>query len=74
MEYMSELRLLLIAVTKHSCNVTHLAAHIARPEAEVAGLTIKTGAEAVLLLLNKGMDLEASNLASVVIRRLEHHY
>jgi len=74
MSYIQELRTLLLAVTKHNCKVTHLAAHLARPEVAEVGLTNKTGAEAVLLLLNKGMDLEASNLASAVIRRLEHHY
>jgi len=72
MSYIQELRTLLLAVTKHNCKVTHLAAHLARPS-EIS-LVDKTGAEAVLLLLNKGMDLEASNLASAVIRRLEHHY
>ena len=71
-DYILELQSLLIAVTKHSCKVTHLADHLARPEAEEAGLAIKTASEAVLLLLNKGRDLEASNLASAVIRRLEH--
>ena len=72
MNYTQKLRLLLVAVTKHSCKVCDLAAHLARPS-EIS-LVDKTGAEAVLLLLNKGMDLEASNLASAVIRRLEYHY
>ena len=71
-DYILELQSLLIAVTKHKGNAKHIADHLARPEAEEAGLAIKTASEAVLLLLNKGMDLEASNLASVLIRRLEH--
>ena len=74
MEYMSELRSLLIAVTKHKGSRIALADHLSQPAAACMQQQVITGVKAVNLLLQKNMPLEASNMASVVLSSLESHY
>ena len=78
-DYILELRSLLLAVTRKNGKVNDLANHLAN-HLNAAGkapeclLQTRLGAEAVVVLLHKGMLLEASNMASVVLSRLGYHY
>lgn len=73
-DYILELQSLLLAVTHKTCKVNDLSNHLAKKQADDCLMQVITPCHATALLLQKGMVLEASNMACVALSRLEYHY